>query len=331
MPPPNRTPRRFDDPPFRYSPGSVDDTIESHIRHLRRVQKVVGKTQKEQRGPLGLSATELSAIYREAMAGFVDSAKLSEELREQRQRFRETFDDRLARFLKSPDAEMNRLAETQAVLFARQCDKAIGRATSEFADMLTQAVIARRGRKDFSLRFLKEIWAECLRFATGLSDFKFAGTWIDEAWGIDPREAPLPHLYRLDTISDMQAAAASFVGKFRPRFEDRIRMCSSGWLNEAANRIELRQLLSAASPHKLNTGDPSKTVITQLLLATPHLTTEQVCGKLDAANEKGAGRAPLPKAWQRRGARSWVDAYARFCASVKTFVSTVRKESGIPR
>jgi hypothetical protein len=313
-----------------YSPGSVDEAIESHLRHLRRVEKVLHKLPKEHKGKLGLTESELGAIYREVMARFVDSAKLSEELREQRARFRETFTERAERFKRNTESEMNHLAETQAVLFARQCEKAIGRAAGDFADMLTQAVIARQGRKQFSLKLRKELWAECVRFANGLAEFKISGAWIDEAWGFDPRETPLPNLYTLETVEEQQAAVNQFVAKFRPKFEDRLRTGSSGWLNEADHRIELRRLLSIAPPHRASTDDPTKKALTLLLFASPNLNSEQICWRLDKANERTPGSAPILRSWQKRGATSWSDAYDQLRGPVKTFISTVRKEAGIP-
>jgi len=328
---PKISPRRFDDSSFRYfSPGSLEEVVESHIRHLQRVKNALDKLPKERRGSLGLSENELSAIYRAAMIRFRDSAKLSEELREQRERFRETFNERLERFRKNSESEASHLAEMHAVLFAQQCDKAIGRATGDFADMLTQAVIARLGKKEFSLTRQKELWTECLKFAFGLAKFEIAGAWIDDAWGTDPREAPLPHLYTIETISDQQSAVERFAAKFRPRFESRLTMGSSGWLNEADHRIELRRLLSIAPLRRARANDPSKRALTRLLFESPNLTAEQICGRLDAKNETNHQNAPVPRAWQKAGTRSWIDAHEKFRGRVKTFISTVRKEAGIP-
>lgn len=324
--------RRFDDPSFRYySPDSPEQAIESHLRHLGRVRKVLGKLPKEKKGPLGLRESELGAIYREGMVRFMDSAALSDELRQQRQRFRDNFADRLERFRKDPDAEMVHIAQIQAVLFAGDCDKAIGRATREFADMLTQAVIARRARKEFSLKLAKSLWTECLQFANRLAEFNMASAWIQKAWGLDPLESPVPGLHTLETIADQQAAVERFVAKFRPRFEERVRMGSSGWLNEADNGIELRKLLSNPPRRAANLDDPSKQAVALLLFRNSRLTARQVCGKLDARNEQDPKSpiAPVPTSWRKRGARSWIDAYCRFPGAVKTFISAVRKQAGI--
>lgn len=325
-----RSRRRFDDASFRYfSPGSPEEVIESHLRHLNRIKNVLAGETRERKGDLGLTLTELSDIYREATAQFIDSAKLSEELREQRVRFRENFDEKVARIRKNFEIETDYLAQTQAVLFARQCDKAIGRATGDFADMLTQAVIARHGRKEFSLKLRKEMWAECLRFATWLADFSISGRWIEEAWGLDPREAALPHLYSMETISDQQAAVDKFVAKFKPRFEEGLRMGSSGWLNEAENRIELRRLLSIAPSRRPSRKNPAKLALARLLVENPKLTTEQICARLDAKNETNPQNAPVPNSWRKSGARSWIDAHGNLSGRVRTFISTVRKEIGI--
>jgi hypothetical protein len=316
-----------------YDPSSIEDVIESYLRRQHHARERFGDAAKKhpafKRGPLGLNEAELNAMRLETVNRFLDGAKLSEELLEQQKRFRETFTDRLDRFRKNPDKEMNDLAESQAVLFARACETAVGKASGDFADLLTQAVIARRGRKDFSLSLRREMWAEGLRFAVGLARFETAGAWIDKAWGIDPRESPLPHLYRLESISEQQAEVAKFMVRFRATFEERIRHGSPGWLNEADRKIELRCLLSSALQRRANPNDPSKKAVSLLLTASPELTTEQVCAKLDAQNERTPGSAPIPKAWRKWGVRSWIEAHEKLLGRVKTYVSTVRKQAGI--
>lgn len=71
--------------------------------------------------------------------------------------------------------------------------------------------------------------------------------------------------------------------------------------------------------------DGSKKAVFILLTTSPSLTTKQICAKLDGKREHNAGIAPLPAAWQRRGGRSWIDAYEKFPGSVKTYVTGVRK------
>lgn len=317
-----------------YSERSITEVIELYLRIQDHTDKLAGRVGGKhpalKKGPLGLDEMELNAMRREAVNRFFDGAKLSEELREQRNRFRERFAERVERFLKNPDGEISDLAESQGVLFARECETAVGKASGDFGDLLTQALIARRARKDFSLKLRTEIWAEALRFAIGLARFEAAGGWIDEAWGTDPREGPLPHLYKLESIREQQAEVAKFMAKFWPKFEERIRHGLSGWLFETDRRIALRCLLSSVPPRRANSDDPSKKAVLMLLMATSGLTTEQVCAKLDNRNEMDASRnlpetAPIPEVWRGRGARSWLDARSRFQGSVDTYLSTLRR------
>jgi hypothetical protein len=227
-------------------------------------------------------------------------------------------------------ADDNYQVELAAVLFARDCEIAVGKAVGEFSDLLTQAVIARRGRKDFALKLRTEMWAECLRFAMRLAQFETASVWIDKAWGTDPRESPLPSLYKLESISEQQAAVAAFSGKFKARFEERIRHGSPSWLNEADRRMELRCLLSGAPKHGAML-DGSKKALASLIMTNPGLTAKQTCAKLDAYNEGNPGRAPIPTSWRNRGARSWIDSYENFPEPVKTYVSSVRRALGLAK
>jgi hypothetical protein len=323
---------------WSYDPGSIEHVIEARLRReeietkrLPEWNEASGSKLPLKSAAMGLNEVELDAIWREGWALFLASACLSDELRDERERFRANFHDRAERFLKNADREISGLAERHAVLFALTCEGAIKRATGEFADLLAQAVIARRGRKDFPLSLRADMWAECLRFSMKLARFEAAGVWVDRAWGHAPYESPLPHLHRLETMALQQDEAAKFSAKFRAKFEDRIRHGSPQWLDEAERRIQLRTLLSSAPQRRASLDDPSKLAVTSLLFRTPDLQTKQLCAKLDAANERVPDRpvAPLPDKWRNRGVRSWIEAYERFEGNVKSYISKVRSEAGI--
>ena len=312
-----------------FNPGVAEEVIASYLRRRRHTEKIIsemagakGFRGSVKRSPLGLDGAEIVAIRREVAGRFFDSAKLSEELREKRMRNRETYDSR--------KADGDHQFALVATLFARDCGAAVGKATGEFADLLAQAVIARRGRKDFSLEVRTSMWTECLSFAMELARFESAGVWIDRAWGTDPRESPLPDLYKLDTLSEQAAVAAAWSGKFKARFEESIRHASPEWLNEADRRIELRCLLSSA-PRREAALDKSKRALALLLKASPDLSTRQLCSRLDAFEERSKGGAPVPRAWEKRGARSWIGAFEKFPGSVKTYISSTRRGMGLPR
>lgn len=227
-----------------------------------------------------MNHVETDAIIRQATTSSFDSAKLSDELRQERQRFRETTHERLVWFQKNSDSETKRITETQALLFSQHDETKLRKATGEFADMLTSAVIARRGRKDFSLKLRTQLWSKCLEFAMRLKRFEVAGVWIENAWRYDPRESPQPHLAGLESIAEKQSEAAKFSEIFRAVFEERSRHASPSWLSEADRRIELRCLLSAATQHRADSNDDGKKTLLLLLTTSRDLTTEQVCYKL---------------------------------------------------
>lgn len=308
-------------------PSSAEQVIESHLRRQRHTEKILREMTKEkglgrqaERRQLGLTDTELTCIRQEALNYFFDSASLSEELRQKRVRNRERFESR-----RLGD---NDQSTTAAVLFARHCEVAIKKAVGEFSDMLTQTVIARRGRKDMPLKLRRQMWEECLSFAMELTRFETVGVWIDKAWGTDPRESPLPHLCRLGSNSDQQASLAAWSAEFRTRFEDVVRHGSSSWLNEADRKMDLRCLLTSA-PRRAMSPDKCKQALALLLTGNRNLTTEQLCVKSDGYNEQVPERVPIPASWQRQGARSWIGAYERFPGRVKTYVSSVRRAMGL--
>lgn len=321
---------------WSYDPSSPEQVIEAKLRRQEHIEKrlremvnssgVTGSTRDVR---LGLNQVELEAISHEARRCFFDGAKLSEPLRQERERFRERFVQRVEHFRTNPESDLSRLAKAHGVLFAIACEEAVKHATGEFADMLTQAIIARRGRKDFPLRFRTEIWKECLRFAMSLAQWESASFWVDLAWGHDPHESALPHLYKLESIQEQQAAAMAFSDKFRPELEERMRHGSPQWLDEAERRIDLRCLFSYVPARRTRLDDPSKKAILLLLTASTELTTEQVCAKLDAQNERAPESAPVPKAWRKSGVRSWIEAHEKLLGRVKTYVSAVRKQAGM--
>jgi hypothetical protein len=195
--------------------------------------------------------------------------------------------------------------------------------------MLTEAVIARRGRKDFPLSFRTEVWAECLRFAKNLAQVETALAWVQKAWGAVSREQPLPYLYKCDSFAEQKKEMDKFLAVFRPKFQESLRHGSPEWLNEADRRVSLRCLLSHSPSRNPMLKNDAKLAIARLFAVTPQLTVKQVCSKLDVCNERNPRTASIPDAWRKRGARSWSDAYNKLSSRVKPYVSKVRKEAGI--
>src|SRR5437660_2454393 len=149
---------------FSVDPSSVESIVSSHKRQLRWSEECFkeavdyGPDPTRKRGLLGLTPYELLALRQHATKQFYESARLSEELRQQRQKPRS----------KPPLASPSD-PELYAVFFARICDPSISEACGEYADLLTQAVLARRGRKALPPRLMEELWSEALRFRMDLA------------------------------------------------------------------------------------------------------------------------------------------------------------------
>lgn len=323
---------------WSYDPSSIEEVIEARLRRqeieerrLRELMRANGAKASAKRGVLGLNGSELDSIRHEATRKFFNSATLSEDLRQERQRYREHFAVRVERFLKHPERELSHAADVLAVMFATPCEKAISRAAGDFADLLTQAAITRRGRKDFSRGFRTEMWKECLQFAINLAKWENAGFWVELAWGRDPQENILPQLYKLESIKDQQSVIEEFGKRFRPQFVERVKHASPEWLDEAERKIRLRCVLSGSPQRRVKFDDPSKQAVALLLTVSPELDTGQVCGRLDAQNERRPDSAPVPKTWRQNAARSWIEAYEKFPGRVKTYISTVRRAYGIAK
>ena len=314
---------------WSYDPSSIEQVIEARLRReeiaeirLRERAATSGAALSPKRSALGPTEVELDAIRSEAWNRFLATARLSDELREQRRQFRENFAVRLEAFSKNRGQAIADVARSHAVLFSRDCDHAVGKAAGEFADMLIQVVIAERGRKDLRLDLRAEIWAECLRFAKRLAEWELARVWIDRAWGSSNRENPVP--YSNDTnLEERKRIAGAFSSEFRSMFEERLRHGSPGWLNEVDRRIRLRCLLSYAPQRSAQLHDASKIAVARVLTMKPKLTALEVCRRLDR------DAAPLPKAWLKKDLRLWTDAYRNFPQNVKSYVSKIKHELGI--
>jgi len=319
-------------------PSSPEQVIDARLRREEHIKTLVRKAMQDQplrskKSALGLSEAEIASIDWEASLGFLESARLPDELRERRAGFRDRYEERVEQFSKMPEAlrdeTLAREADLEAAVFARECQTAIARATGHFADMLTQAAIVRLGRKEFPLKLRAKLWTECLGFAMSLNP-GLATQWVGRAWGTDPRESPLPHLHRLDSIEEQKKENRKFFEPFIRKFQARLRHASPAWLDEAERRITLRCLLSYAPGKREVPTDKSKQAVALLLTISPTLNAKQVCAKLDKRNEVAPESAPVPEPWRRKGSRSWIEAYDKLQNSVEVLISKVRKKAGIP-
>ncbi len=169
-----------------YDPTSLESVIEARLHHQRELAASSVPTRTSRVSTLHLDKAELNVLRHEIATRFLEAANLSEELRGERERFRQSTDERIVSIQEGGDPVIIELARRLAAAFSQHYEIAIERATGEFSDVLTQAVIARLGRKDFSWRIRAAIWAECLSFAKDLVHSRHDR---DEACGIGVRMA----------------------------------------------------------------------------------------------------------------------------------------------
>jgi len=196
---------------FDLASGSVDSfdptSIPDVIAHRDRRNAALEKASQSSNPTvcerlLGLDFGLVVAVRRRVVGQFLDEARLSEELRESRQRLRENpgsrFDPELAR-----------------VLFALACRDAVKKATGEYADALAQALSAKQGKRDRLHAVRRELSGECLWFANDLVCGGLCLQWVDKAWGSDWRERPVPVGPGLSVQEGLEATAP-----FREKFQE---------------------------------------------------------------------------------------------------------------
>jgi hypothetical protein len=174
-------------------------------------------------------------------------------------------------------------------------------AVCDFADLLTQAVIARRKKvtREDALLILNET----LEFASGLTNWEnCAGTFVATSLGITG----------VEPAKKVDAAS-------RIAFEKEISQFLFNWRIEANNAIRLRSFLSAARPSPpVKSHDLCKALIARTKSRNPRFSQLQICETLDAY------KIPLPTKWQRASDRTWVEAYNNRKKSVKVFLSKIK-------
>jgi hypothetical protein len=174
-------------------------------------------------------------------------------------------------------------------------------AVCDFADLLTQAVIARR--KKITREDALLILNEALDFAIGLTNWEnCAGTFVATSLGITGGEP----------AKNVDAA-------LRIAFEEEVGKFLFSWRIEAINAIRLRSFLSTARPSSpVTSHDICKSLIARIKSRNPRFSQLQICETLDV------NKVPLPTKWQRAGDRTWVEAYNNRKESVKVFLSKIK-------
>jgi hypothetical protein len=179
----------------------------------------------------------------------------------------------------------------------------VGAAVREFADLLTQAVIAEKGKIAPKARLV--ILDEALKFASALTSWEGgAGIFVATSLGITGKDPA----NKVNPVS-------------RIGFEKEVEPFH--WEVEANNAITLRCFLSARSSPPVSSPDLTTELVTKAVIArikgdNPRISQREICTVLD---KRSTG---LPKMWQGDVDQTWVGAYRRRKNAVKTFLSKIK-------
>ncbi len=154
---------------YSYDPSSIEEVIAAYEWQGAQLDDPPSARNRS-KGPLGLDPWVVSTIKRECIREFLETAALSDELRQSRQRLRER-----------PGSRQN--PEWAGVAFARACQRSLTQLSANYADALTQALLTKRGGRVPSHRTIRDLWKECLQFTKALIEGDLVLSWIDRAWG----------------------------------------------------------------------------------------------------------------------------------------------------
>jgi hypothetical protein len=204
---------------------------------------------------------------------------------------------------------------------AKAYSKAVQHAVGEFADLLTQAVMAKAKRRDVSEKQREAIWEQAILFGDELLTLDMWSVWI------------IRH-------AEQFASEPVFGDKETEALGNRLKLDRRECLGEADDRINLRILL-AGGREAATRIDRVRREIAKLMLEFPGADNQRLCREIDKRNEKALshssdGKVPMPAPdfLKRRGIRLWAGAFGNDCKRetqrVHELFSKIRKQFGLP-
>ena len=192
----------------------------------------------------------------------------------------------------------------------------VGEAGGEFADLLTQALLA--GRKAVDREAKWKIFREAMRFSEMLE-----------------KESGLINgiFYKVLKVEPPSSIPASHMEAVRLE----IGGCYGEWGREIIRKINLRCLISRPSsgPSSLLPRDELKIQISLIKGRHSKISQSDLCGKLDEFSDRNRNFYPLPDSWARRsGEKTWSHAFRckktrplmkRFLSGIKATPPMTRK------
>ena len=290
----------------RAKPPSEDEIAERMIAKLHRQRvwestldrawNVPRRTRARAVRGLGLSAGEVLFLSQSVTDWFLQRANLGIE------------DRKLAEGGSRDEWDLQK----HVVIHARAYGKAVEQAVSEFADLLTQAVLARRRGKNLLKESRAAIWRSAIEFAFHLAS---EAVWV--AW-LKAAEAPVV------------PQSVGWAERERGLFKQRLVIYRSDWLREADRRIGVRLLLAGGELHT-RTVNAVAARVGMLLVEKPDLDDKSLCLELDRQNERNNAEE-VPNFLKKASIRLWSDPFRdnnrRLIQSLHEYFSRIRREYG---
>jgi len=274
--------------------------IDRHNRMLARANRSFPPSVKTERatGPLKLTQDVLLFLKQHVIKEFFRrAAPRTEEMR--------CFESGIAS------------KEASVVMHATTYANAICWAAGKFADLLVQALIARKKESDISKAARAAVWQEALKFADEL-----AGEGVWSSWLVKGHFPVSGYLEPVWTDQDRQT------------FFERVRYSRSEWLSEADRRINVRLILDGARP-RIKRVEQRRQEIAKLMYESPKCSDHDLCLRIDALNEAALSRrseipCPVPDFLKKLKLRLWTDAFsgnhAATTQKMHEYLSKIRKE-----
>ena len=196
------------------------------------------------------------------------------------------------------------------------CTDAISDTVRETVEQLTQAVIARRGRKALTPRIRSQLWAESLAVARDLvSRVTISG--VRRVCGLSAE---------IGTVAD-DATQTAILQEFKDQMIN--------WLDIADRQITLRCMLSAVPVSSVGL-EGAKGNIARLLMINLEMKNADLCCLFDSGNERAPRSFPVPPQLRKAGVRLWTEPFRsselrHLRHEIHLYLAKIRNAAGISR
>ena len=210
--------------------------------------------------------------------------------------------------------------ENFVVMISDVYARAIGRATGNFAEILTQTLLSRRRRVRLTAAMRSAILREAIQYAIDLSGPSFLDSWLGTA------QAPI-----------FLTAEGSPFQEEKTLFQQRIKIHQGGWSREADSGITFSFLRAGGRYTPIRTN-PLHCAIARVLVTMLDATDEDICLELDRQNERALSEGrktpfPVPESLKRVDIRLWVGPFREnepdLVQDIHELLSKIRRKFGL--